>query len=288
VQAAGWLLLALGGSGVVPETLALPLAPMRCCSPAWPGKPGRCGNARARRAGAAPWRRCWAWASCFPAVLLIDEVGLRAVAASLILGAFYLSAAAALAQRLEERLDAAALPGAGDRRAGAGGRRARRLVLLALRLGLDEQRDAAPVARRRTVSADAAGRLRLAAAGARAPAGRAGAPGGGRSAHRRAEPARLLPGAGAMDGAGAPARPADRAGGVRPRRFQAHQRRLRPPGRRRGAAQAWPTPASASCATATCWDAWSAPNSRSCCRAPGWRTPPWWPSACAPRSKPSA
>jgi diguanylate cyclase (GGDEF)-like protein len=97
-QAAGWLLLALGGSGVVPETLALPLAyALLFAGVAWEA------GALWERAGKARWRRAMAPLLGLGIVLfllcwLIDEVGLRAVAASLILGAFYLSAAAALGQ----------------------------------------------------------------------------------------------------------------------------------------------------------------------------------------------
>ncbi len=98
VQTAAWLLLAIGGSGVVPEGLALPVAyALLFAGVAWET------GALWERAGKARWRRtvvpllalaigafllCW----------LIDEAGLRAVAASLILGAFYLAGAAALAR----------------------------------------------------------------------------------------------------------------------------------------------------------------------------------------------
>jgi hypothetical protein len=70
---------------------------------------------------------------------------------------------------------------------------------------------------------------------ARAGAGRAGAAGSGRSADRCAEPARLLPGADAVDRAGAPSRHADFADCAEPRPVQARQRQLWPSGRRHGA-----------------------------------------------------
>jgi diguanylate cyclase (GGDEF)-like protein len=98
VQTAGWLLLALGGSGVLPEALALPLAyALLFAGVAWEA------GALWERAGKARWRRVMApllglGIALFLLCWLIDEVGLRAVAASLILGAFYLAAAAALAQ----------------------------------------------------------------------------------------------------------------------------------------------------------------------------------------------
>jgi diguanylate cyclase (GGDEF)-like protein len=98
MQAAGWLLLAIGASGVVPERLALPLAYVLVfAGVAWEA------GALWERTGGRRWRSVTT-----PALLLssaafllcywIDEIGLRALAASLILAAFYLSAAAALAR----------------------------------------------------------------------------------------------------------------------------------------------------------------------------------------------
>ena len=97
-QAAGWLLLALGGSGVVPEALALaPAYVLLFAGVAWEA------GALWERAGRRRWRRVTApllglAIAAFLLCWLIDEVGLRAVAASLILCGFYLSAAAALAR----------------------------------------------------------------------------------------------------------------------------------------------------------------------------------------------
>jgi diguanylate cyclase (GGDEF)-like protein len=98
MQAAGWLLLAIGASGVVPERLALPVSyGLVIAGVAWEA------GALWQRAGGRRWRGV-----ATPALVLavavfllcywIDEIGLRALAASLILGAFYLSAAAALAR----------------------------------------------------------------------------------------------------------------------------------------------------------------------------------------------
>jgi diguanylate cyclase (GGDEF)-like protein len=98
MQAAGWLLLAIGASGVVPERLALPVAyGLVIAGVAWEA------GALWERAGAQRWRSVTtpALALAVAAFLLcfwIDEIGLRALAASLILGAFYLSGAAALAR----------------------------------------------------------------------------------------------------------------------------------------------------------------------------------------------
>jgi diguanylate cyclase (GGDEF)-like protein len=89
-QAAGWLLLAIGAAGVVPEGLALPVAYVLVfAGAAW------------ERAGRLRWRRVTIPALAlavagFLLCWLVDPIGLRAVAASLILGAFYLSVAAAL------------------------------------------------------------------------------------------------------------------------------------------------------------------------------------------------
>jgi diguanylate cyclase (GGDEF)-like protein len=96
MQAAGWLLLAIGASGVVPEQLALPVAyGLVFAGVAWEA------GAQWERAGRARWRRVAAPVLglailVFLLCYLVDPFGLRALAASLILGAFYLSAAAAL------------------------------------------------------------------------------------------------------------------------------------------------------------------------------------------------
>jgi diguanylate cyclase (GGDEF)-like protein len=95
-QAGAWLLLALGGSGVVPEPLALPLGNALLFA----GVALESG-AFWEAAGRLRWRRptiiMLALAvAVFLACYLVDENGLRAVAASLILGGFYLSAAVAL------------------------------------------------------------------------------------------------------------------------------------------------------------------------------------------------
>lgn len=98
VQAAAWLLLAIAAGGVVPEGLALPLAyALLFAGVAWEA------GALWERAGKRRWRRAFVplLAVAIVAFLLcwwIDEVGLRAVAASLILGILYLTAAAALAR----------------------------------------------------------------------------------------------------------------------------------------------------------------------------------------------
>lgn len=98
LQGAGWLLLAIGGANVVPERLALPVAyGLVIAGVAWEA------GALWERAGSRRWRSV-----ATPALVLalcafllcywIDEIGLRALAASLVLGAFYLSGAAALAR----------------------------------------------------------------------------------------------------------------------------------------------------------------------------------------------
>ncbi|MCS0592481.1 diguanylate cyclase [Massilia norwichensis] len=98
MQGAGWLLLAIGGVNVVPERLALPVAyGLVIAGVAWEA------GALWERAGGRHWRRIFrpALVLAVCAFLLcywIDEIGLRALAASLILGAFYLSGAAALAR----------------------------------------------------------------------------------------------------------------------------------------------------------------------------------------------
>jgi diguanylate cyclase (GGDEF)-like protein len=97
-QGAGWLLLAIGAAGVVPEGLALPIAYVLVfAGVAWEAGAAweRAGRVRWRRAvipalalGVAAFLLCW----------LIDPIGLRAVAASLVLAAFYLALAAAFAR----------------------------------------------------------------------------------------------------------------------------------------------------------------------------------------------
>jgi diguanylate cyclase (GGDEF)-like protein len=96
VQAGAWTLLALGGAGVVPEALALPggyallLAGVAIeAGASW------------EAAGREAWRRPTLLAGgaailVFLVCYLIDEQGLRSLAASLLLGALYLNGAAAL------------------------------------------------------------------------------------------------------------------------------------------------------------------------------------------------
>ena len=97
-QGAGWLLLAIGAAGVVPEGLALPIAYVLVfAGVAWES------GAAWERAGRLRWRRATIPAlglavAAFLLCWLIDPIGLRAVAASLVLGGFYLSLAAALAR----------------------------------------------------------------------------------------------------------------------------------------------------------------------------------------------
>ncbi|GAB3471899.1 hypothetical protein GCM10027321_44330 [Massilia terrae] len=97
-QAGAWLLLALGGSGVFPEALALPAGyALLFGGVAWEA------GAFWEAAGRPRWRRPTMAAlaiaiGLFLACYRVDENGLRAVAASLILGVFYLSAALALAR----------------------------------------------------------------------------------------------------------------------------------------------------------------------------------------------
>jgi hypothetical protein len=99
MQAAGWLLLAIGVAGVVPEWLALPVAyGLVFAGVAWEA------GAQWERAGFPRWRRIVA-PLLGVAILLfwlcyrIDPIGLRALATSLILGVFYLAASVALAAR---------------------------------------------------------------------------------------------------------------------------------------------------------------------------------------------
>jgi diguanylate cyclase (GGDEF)-like protein len=102
MQAAGWLLLAIGATNVVPERLALPVAyALVIAGVAWEA------GALWAQAGARRWRNATSPAlvlalAAFLLCYWIDEIGLRALAASLILGAFYLSAAAALARGWRE------------------------------------------------------------------------------------------------------------------------------------------------------------------------------------------
>jgi diguanylate cyclase (GGDEF)-like protein len=98
MQAAGWLLLAIGGANVVPERLAMPVAyALVIAGVAWEA------GALWERAGGRRWRSFTTPALGLALVVFllcywIDEIGLRALASSLILGGFYLSAAAALAR----------------------------------------------------------------------------------------------------------------------------------------------------------------------------------------------
>lgn len=97
VQAGAWTLLALGGPGVVPEALALPGGyALLFAGVAIEGGAGW------QAAGRDGWRRPTLVAGglailVFFVCYLIDEQGLRSLAASLLLGALYLNAAIALA-----------------------------------------------------------------------------------------------------------------------------------------------------------------------------------------------
>lgn len=96
-QAAAWLLLYFRGSGVVPDPISIPLG----YSILFAGVALEAG-AMWEAAERAQWRRPTLWLlilaiSVFVACYIIDETGLRTVASSLILGAFYLSGALALA-----------------------------------------------------------------------------------------------------------------------------------------------------------------------------------------------
>jgi diguanylate cyclase (GGDEF)-like protein len=97
-QAAGWMLLAIGVAGVVPEQLAFPAAYcLVFAGVAWES------GALWERAGRLRWRRVTMplLGLAIVAFVLcnwIDPFGLRALASSLILGGFYLSSAAALAR----------------------------------------------------------------------------------------------------------------------------------------------------------------------------------------------
>ena len=98
VQAAAWILLCLGGARVVPEPLALPAG--------WAlliGGVALEAGALWEAAGRTRWRRAMvplALAAMFAFLVcyLIDPLGLRTLAAALLLGAFYLLGAAALAR----------------------------------------------------------------------------------------------------------------------------------------------------------------------------------------------
>jgi len=101
-QAAGWLLLAIGAAGIMPEGLAFPVAyGLVFAGVAWEA------GAQWERAGRPRWRRVVApllglAIAAFIVCNLIDPIGLRALAASLILGGFYLAAALALARGWKE------------------------------------------------------------------------------------------------------------------------------------------------------------------------------------------
>jgi diguanylate cyclase (GGDEF)-like protein len=97
VQAGAWTLLALGGAGVVPETLTLPGGyALLFAGVAIEG------GASWEEAGRHGWRRPTLLVGglailVFFVCYLIDEQGLRSLAASLLLGFLYLNGAAALA-----------------------------------------------------------------------------------------------------------------------------------------------------------------------------------------------
>ncbi len=96
VQAGAWTLLVLGGLGVVPEPLALPGG----YALLFAGVAVEAGAAW-EEAGRHGWRRPTLLAGglailAFFVCYLIDEQGLRSLAASLLLGALYLNVAAAL------------------------------------------------------------------------------------------------------------------------------------------------------------------------------------------------
>jgi diguanylate cyclase (GGDEF)-like protein len=96
-QAAAWLLLYFRGSGVVPDPISIPLG----YSILFAGV-GLEAGALWELAERPQWRRPTLWlltlaVALFVACYAIDETGLRTVASSLVLGALYLSGAAALA-----------------------------------------------------------------------------------------------------------------------------------------------------------------------------------------------
>ena len=98
VQAAAWVLLALGGARVLPEPLALPAG--------WAlliGGVALEAGSLWEAANRPRWRRAMVPLAVgavlvFLVCYLIDDIGLRNLAALLLLGGFYLLAAAALAQ----------------------------------------------------------------------------------------------------------------------------------------------------------------------------------------------
>jgi diguanylate cyclase (GGDEF)-like protein len=97
LQALAWLLLYFGAASVVPEPIALPAGYVLLF-----GGVAYEAGAQWQAAGRRRWRRVLLPLLGVAAVLFLgawtlDEAGLRAVAASLILGALYLSSAAALA-----------------------------------------------------------------------------------------------------------------------------------------------------------------------------------------------
>ena len=102
IQGGAWLLLALGDAGVVPLALAVPGG----YALLFAGVAIEAGAAW-EAAGRPGWRRP-TLAVCSVAILafflcyMVDEEGLRSVAASLLLGGFYLSGALALAWRWRE------------------------------------------------------------------------------------------------------------------------------------------------------------------------------------------
>ncbi|MGI4717137.1 MAG: diguanylate cyclase [Janthinobacterium lividum] len=102
VQAGAWILLALGGTNVVPEPLALPGGyALLFAGVALEG------GAAWEEGGREGWRRPTLVAAglailAFFVCYLIDEQGLRSVAASLLLGALYLAGGLALAQGWRE------------------------------------------------------------------------------------------------------------------------------------------------------------------------------------------
>lgn len=98
-QGAAWLLLYFRATGVVPDPLAIPAG----YTLLFAGVALEAG-ALWEAAGQAHWRRLYYPAlgvavALFLACYFIDELGLRMVSGALILGALYLSAAAALASR---------------------------------------------------------------------------------------------------------------------------------------------------------------------------------------------
>lgn len=98
VQAAAWVLLALGGARVLPEPLALPAG--------WAllvGGVALEAGALWEAAGKPRWRRAMVplaviSVAVFLVCYVIDDIGLRNLAALLLLGGFYLLGAAALAR----------------------------------------------------------------------------------------------------------------------------------------------------------------------------------------------